>query len=346
MVKKHVSLKDLAQELKVSVSTVSRALNNQPVISKDLINKVQELAQLRNYKPNPYALRLLNNVSKTIGVIIPDIATYFYSSIVSGIESFAKEKGYAVVISSSQESIDKEKDNIENFLNLRLDGIIICLSQETSTYQHFDTITEAKTPLVFFDRVCRTGEISSVVADNYEAARMVIHHLHETGSRNIAFINGPAYLNICKERFLGYLEGLKDCGLKIRKDFLVSCDMKPDSATRATQKLLSLPKIPDAVLSINDAVAFAAMKEIKKQGLKIPDDIAMVGFTDEFHASIVEPELTSVMHPTFEMGQEAARLLINQVESDGSRNPVQVIMKTKLVVRESSIKKQKEYVTK
>lgn len=341
MVKKHVSLKDLATELKVSISTVSRALNNHPDISKELIKKVHKLAQQKNYKPNPYALRLLNHVSKTIGVIIPDIVTHFYSSVISGIESYTKEKGYAVVISSSQESFRKEQENIDNLLNLRVDGLIICLSQETSTYKHFDTIAEAKTPLVFFDRVCRTNEISSVVADNYESARTVIKHFHEMGSAKVAFINGPGHLNICKERFSGYIEGLKDCGLKIRKDYLVSCDMTPAGARLATQKLLALPERPDAILSINDTVAFAAMKEIKKQGLTIPDDIALVGFTDEFHASIVDPELTSVMHPTYEMGQEAARLLINQIESEENKTPRQIVMRTTLVIRESSIKKSK-----
>jgi len=341
----HVSLKDLARELQVSISSVSRALNNHPDISPDLVKRVQKLAQQWNYKPNPYAMRLLKHVSKTIGVIIPDIATYFYASVISGIESYTKEKGYAVVISSSQELCQKEQDNIENLLNLRVDGLIICLSQETSSYSHFDKIIEAKTPLVFFDRVCRTGEFSSVVADNYEAARMVIKHFHEMGAKKIAFINGPAHLNICKERFSGYIEGLKDCGLKIRKDFLISCNMTPESAKVATQKLLALPEIPDAILSINDTVAFAAMKEIKFQGIKIPDKIALVGFTDEFHASIVDPELTSVMHPTFEMGQEAARLLINQIESDEQKTPRQIVMKTKLVIRKSSIKNNKYATT-
>lgn len=341
MGKNHVSLKDLAKELKVSISSVSRALNNHPDISPELIRKVQKLAEQKNYKPNPYALRLLSRDSKTIGIIIPDIVTHFYASVISGVENYTKEKGYAVVISSSQESFRKEQENIENLLNLRVDGLIICLSQETAAYKHFDKIIEAKTPLVFFDRVCRTGEISSVVADNYEAARMVIKHFHESGSKKIAFINGPAHLNICKERFSGYIEGLKDCGLKIRKDFMVASTMTPESATQATQKLLALPEKPDAILSINDTVAFAAMKEIKRQGFSIPHDIAMVGFTDEFHASIVEPELTSVMHPTFEMGQEAARLLINQIESNEHRTPRQIVMRTKLVIRESSIKKSK-----
>jgi DNA-binding LacI/PurR family transcriptional regulator len=337
MDKTHISLKDLAEELQISISSVSRALKNHPDISPALAQKVQELAKQRNYKPNPYAIRLLKHVSKTVGVIIPDIVTHFYASVISGIEAYTKEKGYAVVISSSQESFQKEQENIENLLNLRVDGLIICLSQETSTYKHFDKIIKEKVPLVFFDRVCRTKEISSVVADNYDAARTVTRHFYESGARRIAFINGPKHLNISKERLSGYLEGLKDCGLKISNDLLASCDMTPQSAILATQKLLSAK--PDAILSINDTVAFAAMKEVKKNGYKIPDDIAFVGFTDDFHASIVEPELTSVMHPTFEMGQEAARLLINQLESNVPNTPRQIIMKTTLVIRESSVKR-------
>jgi len=337
----HVSLKDLAEELHISISTVSRALKNHPDISPALTQKVQELAKQRHYIPNPYAIRLLKQGSKTIGVIVPDIVTHFYSSVISGIEAYTKEKGYAVVISSSQESCLKEKDNIDNLLNLRVDGLIICLSKQTTDFKHFDKIIEGNTPLVFFDRVCRTGEISSVVADNYEAARMATLHFFQTGSKRIAFINGPGDLNIAKERLSGYLAGLKDCGLKISKDLLASCDMTPESATSATQKLLALDVIPDAILSINDTVAFAAMKEIKKQGLKIPKDIALVGFTDEFHATIVEPELTSIMHPTFEMGQEAARLLINQLESKIPETPRQIVMRTRLVIRESSIKNSK-----
>lgn len=339
MDKTHVSLKDLAKELKISISSVSRALKNHPDISPELAKKVQDLAREKNYKPNPYAIRLLKHESKTIGVIVPDIVTYFYASIISGIESYTKEKGYSVVISSSQESYLKEQENIENLLNLRVDGLIVCLSQETNNFKHFDKVIGEKTALVFFDRVCRTNEISSVVADNYEAARLVTRHFYEGGSQRIAFINGPGHLSISKERLAGYIEGLKDCKLKISNDLLVSCNMTPEGASVATQKLLSLKVKPDAILSINDTVAFAAMKEVKKRGFKIPDDIAFVGFTDEFHASIVEPELTSVMHPTFEMGQEAARLLINQLESKIPGTPRQIVMKTSLVIRESSIKK-------
>lgn len=341
MEKKNISLKDLAKELNISISSVSRALKNHPDISAELVQRVQLLAKQKKYKPNPYAIRLLKHVSKTIGVIVPDIVTYFYSSVISGIESYTKEKGYSIVIASSQESLKKEQESIENLLNLRVDGLIMCLSQETSDYSHFDKIIEEKKPLVFFDRVCRTNEISSVVADNYEAARQVTIHFYESGARRIAFINGPGHLYISKERLAGYLEGLKDCGLKISHELLASCNMTPESAKIATQKLLSLKVKPDAILSINDTVAFASMKEVKKSGYKIPDDIALVGFTDEFHASIVDPELTSVMHPTFEMGQEAARLLINQLESNVPGTPRQIVMKTTLVVRDSSIKKKK-----
>ncbi len=337
MAKSRVSLKDLAKELQVSISTVSRALVNHPDISEELTIRIQALAKEMNYRPNPYALNLLKNESKTIGVIVPDIVTHFYASIISGIERFAEENGYSIVISSSQESYQKEINNINNLLNLRVDGLVICLSQETTDYKHFDKIIEENTPLVFVDRVCRTNEVSSVVADNFEAARLAVHHFYENGLRNIAFINGPGHLNISKQRLTGYIEGLKECKLKISNNLLASCDLSVESTIKATHKLLET-KLPDAILSINDSVAFTVMKELKRHGYKIPDDIAMIGFTDEFHATLVEPELTSIMHPTFDMGQEAAKIIVDQLTKKQSNQPKQVIMKTELVIRKSSIK--------
>ncbi len=336
MEKRHISLKDLATELNVSISTVSRALKNHPDISKELSLKIQALAKLRNYSPNPYAMGLLKQTTKTIGVIVPDIVTHFYASIIGGIESFTREHGYFIVISSSQESTIKESESIHNLLNMRVDGLIICLSKETKDYSLFDNIIKENVPLVFFDRVCRTNEISSVVANNYEAAKEVTLHFHQMGCRRIAHIGGPRHLNITKERIAGYKAGLKDCGLNYNDEYLVYCDLTPNGARKATLELLNKKLRPDAIFGVNDTVAFSAMKVIKEKGYKIPDDIAIVGFTDEFHATIVDPELTSVMHPTFEMGEEAARLLIDQLEQTAIRTSRQVTLKTKLVVRQSS----------
>jgi DNA-binding LacI/PurR family transcriptional regulator len=337
MGKHHISLKDLAIELGVSISTVSRALKNHPDISPDLTRKIQEVARLRNYAPNPLAMGLLKQQTKMIGVIVPDIVTHFYSSIISGIESVAKKNGYYIVISSSNESYAKEAESIANLLRTRVDGLIVCLSQETSDFSHFQQVVNKEIPLIFFDRVSEQLQVPSVTVDGREAVISIIRHFYENGCRRIAYISGPGHLNISKNRKEGYLEGLQQYSLPFQSELFVECKLNAGDATLATCKLLNLEKKPDAIFGINDTVAFAAMKEIKRQGLKIPDDIALVGFTDEFHSTVVEPALTSVTHPTFQMGQEAAHLFFKWIENGGpfSQN---VVLPTQLIIRDSSLK--------
>jgi DNA-binding LacI/PurR family transcriptional regulator len=337
MGKRHVSLKNLADELGVSVSTVSRALKNHPDISSELTKKIQKLAIERNYTPNPLAMGLLRQQTKMIGVIVPDIVTHFFASIISGIESVAEEKGYFIVIASSNESFKKEVEYIKNLLKTRVEGLIVCLSQETKDFSHFEKLIQNEIPLVFFDRVCESLNVPTVTVDGTEAVKTIIRHFHKNGCKRIAYISGPKILNIAKSRKKGYLQGLKECGLEFHPELLVECNLSADEATIATLKLLNLPDKPDAIFGINDTIAFAAMKEIKKHNLKIPDDIALVGFTDEFHSTVVEPALTSVTHPTFQMGQEAARLFFQWIEK-GNSFTEQVVLPTELVVRKSSVK--------
>jgi DNA-binding LacI/PurR family transcriptional regulator len=341
MGKHHISLKDLANELGVSISTVSRALKNHPDISPELTKKIQEVARLWNYAPNPLAMGLLKQQTKMIGVIVPDIVTHFFASIISGIESVAKEKGYYIVISSSNESFTKETESIENLLRSRVEGLIVCLSQETSNFSHFERVIDNEIPLIFFDRVCEQLQVPTVTVDGREAVISIIRHFYENGCRRIAYISGPEHLNISKNRKEGYFAGLQQYGLPVRPELFVECKLNAEDAALAARKLLDLEKKPDAIFGINDTIAFAAMKEIKSRGLNIPDDIALIGFTDEFHSTVVEPALTSVTHPTFEMGQEAARLFYKWIENEGpfSQN---VVLPTRLVIRNSSIKSDKK----
>ncbi|MGD9928462.1 MAG: LacI family DNA-binding transcriptional regulator [Mangrovibacterium sp.] len=333
---RHTSLKDLARELNVSISTVSRALKNHPDISPEMREKVKQLAKLRKYSPNPLAMGLLKQETRMIGVIVPDLVTHFYASIISGIESLAKEKGYFILIASSNESVEKEKESIENLRKARVEGLLICLSQETTDTSHFEELLEQGIPLVFFDRVCLQGQLPTVTADNAEAAGKITRHFYEQGYRRIAFISGPEQLNISRERLAGYKAGLEACNLPVDPDLIERCDLGHDSARQAMSRLLKLPDPPDAVFGINDTVAFAVMKEIKAHGLRIPRDMGLVGFTDEFHATVVEPQLTSITHPTFEMGRKAAELFFDKVEHNAP--PETIILQTNLVVRESSAK--------
>ncbi len=335
--KRHISLKDLAQELGVSISTVSRALNNHPDISPNVTRKVQKLAAEMNYSPNPLAMGLLKQATRMIGVIVPDLVTHFYSSIISGIEHIAEEKGYYILIASSNESLKKEIKAVENLMKTRVEGLIVCLSQETKTYEHFDRLINNHIPLVFFDRVCRIDKVPSVVVDNVDAAQKITSHFCKNGFQRIAYIAGPDHLNISQQRTQGYLSGLKKCGLEFRSELLVKCNMSTLDATKVTAALLELSIRPDAIFGINDTVAFAAMKEIKRRGLRIPEDVALVGFTDEFHSTVVDPALTSITHPTFEIGQEAARLFFSRIENPDAE-PIQKVLKTKLVIRKSSVR--------
>ena len=337
MKKRLTSLRDLADELGISISTVSRALKNNPMISPVLTQKIKELAVEKNYIPNPLAMGLLRQQTKMIGVIVPDLVTHFYSSIITGIEEVAKENGYYIIIASSNESIEKEKESVNNLLKSRVEGLIVCISQETNTFEHFEKLFQNEIPLVFFDRVPELSEVPSVTVDGVEAARNVTRHFYENGCRRIAYISGPEHLNISKHRKEGYLIGLQECSLQYNPDLLVECNLNAEEATIATQKLLNLNQIPDAIFGINDTIAFAAMKEIRKHRLRIPEDIALVGFTDEFHSTVVEPALTSVTHPTLQMGREAARLFFECIKNEG--NFVEkVVLPTKLIVRESSVK--------
>jgi LacI family transcriptional regulator len=338
MKKRPVSLKDLADELGVSISTVSRALKDNPIISPELTQIVKALAIARNYIPNPLAMGLLRQQTKMIGVIVPDLVTHFYSSIISGIEEVAKENGYYILIASSNESLEKEKEAVENLLKTRVEGIIACISQETNSFEHFNKLIQNEIPLVFFDRVAELLKAPSVTVDGSQAAENVTRHFYENGCRHIAYISGPEHLNISKHRKQGYLNGLKECGLDFNPKLLVETNLNAVDATLATQKLLSLKPLPDAIFGINDTVVFAAMKEIRKHKLKIPEDIALVGFTDEFHSTVVEPTLTSVTHPTLQMGREAARLFFEQIEK-GTNSSEEIVLPTNLIIRESSVGK-------
>lgn len=333
---KHTSLKDLAQALGVSIPTVSRALKDSPEISRELCARVQQLAREMNYRPNPFAMSLRRNAPRIIGVIVPDIVTHFFASIVSGIEDTAVANGYFVIITTSHEAYEYEKRNVENLVNMRVEGIIACLSQETTDYAHFAQLADINVPLILFDRVCLTEQFSTVVADGSQSAQMATQHLLDTGSRRIAFIGGGNHLDIVKRRKHGYLEALRENRIPIERELVICRKIDYEEGKIATETLLALPNPPDAILAMNDTLAFAAIEVVKSHGLRIPQDIAIIGYTDEQHANYVEPKLSAVCHRTYEMGETACRLLIERIKGD--RSVKQVVIPTCLQVRESSVK--------
>lgn len=334
--KRHISLKDLANELGVSVSTVSRALNDSYEISPEMRERVKALAEQWNYRPNPFALSLLKNTPRIIGIIVPDLVTHFYSSIISGINDVARQNGYSVIITSSYEQYEQELHCVEDLVNMRVEGILACLSQETIDYSHFLSLSDMDIPLVFFDRVCMPNTIPSVVADNMESALVATKHLLQTGSKRVAFLGGSDHLEIVRQRKAGYLAALVELGIPVEEELIICEKMTYSEGREGCSRLLSLPAPPDAILAMNDTLAFAAMKEIKKHGLRIPSDISLIGYTDELHSNYVEPALTAVTHQTYKMGEECCSLLLKQIKK--REKPRQIVVPTYLSVRESSIK--------
>ena len=223
--RKHTSLKDLAQALGVSIPTVSRALKDSPEISSELCAKAKKLAKEMNYRPNPFAMSLRKNTPRIIGVVVPDIVTHFFASILNGIENMAVDNGYFIIITTSHESYEYEKRNIENLVNMRVEGIIACLSQETTDYTHLAALKDINMPLILFDRVCLTNQFSSVVADGVQSAQMATQHLLDTGSKRVAFIGGANHLDIVTRRKHGYLEALRDNRIPIEKEAAFSLNV-------------------------------------------------------------------------------------------------------------------------
>ena len=335
--KHRTSLKDLAQELGVSIATVSRALRSSPEIGQDMQNKVKELAKRLNYRPNPFAQSLRKEAPRVIGVVVPNLVTHYYAAVLDGIEDEARKAGYSVISANTHEDTDAEIRAIDNFISLHVEGIIACLSQNTTDYSHFEEIANMGIPLVFFGRTCLTDRFSSVTANGDEAAFQATQHLIDTGSRRIAFIGGPNHLDMVKRRKHGYLEALRENRIPIDRN-LVACEkIDYQWAMDTTTRLLQQEDRPDAILAFNDIITFAAFTAIKQQGLRIPGDVALIGFTDDVHAQYVTPRMSAIEDQSQLMGQTACQLLLKNINGDSKI--YRKIVPQKLVIRDTSARK-------
>lgn len=337
-VNKHrTSLKDLAQELGVSIATVSRALRNSPEIGQDMQKKVKELAKRLNYRPNPFAQSLRKEAPRVIGVVVPNLVTHYYAAVLDGIEDEARKEGYSVISANTHEDTEAEIRAIDNFIGLHVEGIIACLSQNTTDYSHFEEIANMGIPLVFFGRTCLTDRFSSVTANGDEAAFRATQHLIDTGSRRIAFIGGPNHLDMVRRRKHGYLEALRENHIPIDRN-LVACEkIDYQWAMDTTTRLLKQADRPDAILAFNDIITFAAFTAIKQQNLHIPEDVALIGFTDDVHAQYVTPRMSAIEDQSHQMGQTACQLLLKNINGDSKI--YREIVPQKLVIRETSARK-------
>ena len=340
-----VTIKDIARELGISPSTVSRALKDHPDISIKTKKAVNELAEKLNYQPNIVALNLRQRKTNTIGVIIPELVHFFFSTVISGIESVAYEAGYSVILAQSNESYEREKMDIKALFNSRVDGMLLSISRETTNYDHIESILSKGIPIVFYDRMYFNPGTSKVIVDDYIGAKEAVSHLIEQGCKRIAHLEATPGISISEDRKRGYFDALKENNIPIKDNLIIECPSASlEEARKATNKLLSLSTIPDAIFANNDMLAMGAMMAVKEKGLRIPEDVAIMGFSNWFFSQLMDPPLSSVDQPGFEMGQEAARLLIRQIEMNDKEHtdlkPETKILKTRLVIRASTMKKQ------
>ncbi|QKG79864.1 LacI family DNA-binding transcriptional regulator [Tenuifilum thalassicum] len=330
-----VTIKDIARELGISPSTVSRALKDHPDISQETKRLVNELAKKYNYKPNAIALSLRNQRSNVIGVVIPEIVHYFFSSVISGIEEVANANGYSVMISQSNEDFNREVAACETFLNGIIDGVLISVSKETNDYTHFHRFEEEGIPIVFFDRAVDEIQADRVIIDDFDGAYQATEHLIVQGRRKIVHFAGPQNRLIGQNRLNGYLKAMRDNGVVIDERLIIPCDTF-QSALVETQKLIESGLKFDSIFTVNDFTAAGALKILLRNGYKVPDDIAVVGFGDDQTSLMVEPTLTTVNQPGFEMGKKAMEQLIRRITQTKPEPPVTELLKTQLIVRESS----------
>lgn len=330
---------DIARKLNIAASTVSRALNNNPRVSAATRQRIERTAQEMGYRHNTMAANFRTRRTNTIGVILPLINRHFFSSVISGIEDIAYKNGFAVTISQSNDDFNKETKIAQNFYSNRVDGIIVSLGMETKSFEHLRLFSERKVPLVFFDRVADDIPAHKIVVDDYQGSYQATQHLIANGGKVFAHIGGPLYLNIYRDRLKGFMDALHDAGLQVDKNMLIHNSLTRSDGTTAIKTLMENRQKPDAIVCANDTTALSAIIYLREQGIKVPDEMLLVGFSNEPFSEVVTPSISTIRQPGFEMGQKAAELLISEIQSKGARHVFQkIVMPTELIVRQSSVR--------
>ena len=334
----HVTIKDIARKLNVAVSTVSRAFNDKYDINKDTRDLILKTAAEMGYRPNPIAKKLIQRRTYNIGVIVPEFINSFFPEVILGIQKVLLEKKYQVFITSSNENPETEKENIMTMEDNMVDGIIISLSNETSNSNYITKMVKEGFPVVMFNRVNDEIPISKVLFNDYKWAFFATEHLIEQGCRNIYHFSGPQHLSLTKNRINGFRDAMNKHKLPFTSKQIIETGLFIEDGERVMENLIKNGTIPEAIFSFNDPTAIGAMKMLKKHKLRIPDDVAIVGFSESKLAPLVEPALTSVIQPTYEMGMQTAHLLLKQIESDCHAEVETIVLNGKINIRESSVK--------
>ena len=329
-------MKDIARDLGVSVATVSHALKDSPRISEEKRKQIQEYAREHNFFPNVIAETLRKSrvqPNKVIGVIVPQFVHYYFSCILTGIEEEASRRGYRIMVAQSDERYEREVKICQSFYANKCCGIIVSMAKNTTKYDHFQELIDMGIPLVFYDRICTGVNASRVVVDDYMGAFTAVTHLIDTGCRKIGYYGMPGSMEIGKNRYNGYRDALLKNGLEPNPEWMKECDNRADAEV-ITPEILSQPNHPDAFFAVNDDTAIGILYSAKRMGFNVPDDISICGFTNGQRAVACDPMLTTVEQRGVMVGEEAANILIGQVEGSLPLDKVEKrVVRTRLVIR-------------
>jgi len=340
MKKEKTTIHDIARKLNITASTVSRALKDHPRISMETKKAVQKVAQKLNYQPNNIAAALRNGKSNIIGIIVPTADRTFFSSVVRGIEEIANQSRYNVMICQTYDNYEKEVQTVEALLNARVDGIIASHAKETLSFDHFLKVKEKGIPLILFDRSNDELEVSHVVSDDYLGGYKATEHLIQQGCRRIAHFTNTRKISIYKERLRGYREALSDNGLPFDESLVVESNLQLEDGRNCMQQLLKLNMLPDAVFSASALGAMGALQVLKENKFRVPEDVALVAFSNEPFTSFTEPALTTVDQHSMRMGNAAAEIFLEEIASENEKFiPQKIVLKPELIVRASSLRK-------
>ncbi|MBL0745456.1 LacI family DNA-binding transcriptional regulator [Chryseolinea lacunae] len=334
------TIRDIAIKLNISISTVSRALRGAPDVNQETKKAVLEMAEKLNYEPNRVAQSLRIKRTNTLGIIVPEISLHFFSSAISGMQEEAAQHGYSIMICQSLESFETEKQNVHMLAANRVDGLLISMSSETKDVAHIQSLINKNIPVVLFDRVSDALPVAKVVVDDHDGAFKATEHLIQTGCRRIAYIGGPLTFYISNQRKRGYLDALLHHNIIPDEQLIVHCHELHTEPLEQVKRLLSLPKTqqPDALFCLNDPIAVPVLQLLKEKNIRVPEEISVVGFTNEPVSAFIEPSLTTVSQPSHEMGKKAIELFLEQSHDLDNFTPVTATMKTTLLVRNSTRK--------
>jgi len=334
---RQITVKDIANKLSLHYTTVSKALRGHPDISIETKHRVLSLAKELDYHPNSIAKSLKKQSTSTIGIIIPSIKVDFFSAVISGVEEVAYEQGFNTVVCQSNENYEREASHVSTLISNRVDGVLISLAQTTKSGTHFRPLQKKGIPLVLFDRISEDIEADKVVVDDYGGAVQAVRHLIQSGYRSIAHIAGPENTSIGRDRCRGYTDELKRNGITIDHENIIFGGLQEDDGVAAFRKLLSRDTLPKAIFAVNDPVAVGIYDEIKRNGLTIPQDVALVGFGNIKLSSYLDPPLTTVTQSPYKLGKAAAGMLLRRIENPESKiEPETEVIETELILREST----------